>query len=92
MNSVSKHVCIDKLDDIVTEYNNTFHNKIKMKPVEIKSNTCIDSSKEINNIDSKYKIGEPIKIPKYKNFFVKIYTPNWSEEVFEIKKVKNTVP
>ena len=63
-----------------------------MKPVDIKSSTYIDSSKEINNIDPKFKIGDIVRISKYKNIFVKGYVPNMFEEVFVIKKVKNTVP
>ena len=63
-----------------------------MKPVDVKSNTYIDSSKEINNKESKFKTGDLVRISKYKNIFAKDYIPNWSEEVFLIKKVKNTVP
>ena len=63
-----------------------------MKPVDVKSNTYIDSSKEINDKDPKFKIGDIVRISKYKNIFAKGYTPNWSEEVFVIKKAKNTVP
>ena len=92
MTSVSKSVYIDKLDDIVNKCNNTYHGIIKMKPVDVKSNTYIDSSKEINNEDSKFKIGDIVRISTYKNVSAKGYTPNWSEEVFVIKKVKNTVP
>ena len=62
-----------------------------MKPDYVKSNTYIDSSKEINNKDPKFKIGVIVRISKYKNNFAKGYSPNWSEEVV-IKKVKNTVP
>ena len=82
----------DKLDDIVNEYSNTYHRTIKMKPVDVKSNTYIDSSKEINNKDPKFKIGDIVRISSYNNIFTKGYTPNWSEEVFVIKKVKNTAP
>ena len=82
---------IDKLDDIVNKYNNTYHSTIKMKPVDVKSNTYIDSSKEINDKDPKFKIGDIVRISKYKNIFAKGYVPNWSEKVFVIKKVKNTV-
>ena len=92
MTSVSKKVYIDKLDDIVNKYNNTYHNTIKMKPVDVKSNRYIESSKEINNTNSKLKIGDTVGITKYKNVFAKGYTPNYSEEVFAIKSVKNTVP
>ena len=63
-----------------------------MKPVDVKSNTYIDSSKEINDKNWKFKMGDTVRISKYKNTFAKGYTPNWSEEVFLIKKVKNTVP
>ena len=63
-----------------------------MKPVDVKSNTYIDSSKEINNKDPKFKIGDIVRISKYKNIFAKGYVPNWSEEVFVIKKLNNTVP
>ena len=91
MTSVSKNVCIDKLDDIVNKYNNTYHRTIKMKPVDVKTSTYIDSSKQINNKDSKLKIDDIVRISKYKNIFVKGYTPNWSEKVFVIKKVKNTM-
>ena len=76
MTSISKNVYIDKLDDIVNKYNNTYHSTIKMKPVDVKSNTYIDSSKEINNKDPKFKIGDFVRISKYKNIFAKGYTPN----------------
>ena len=63
-----------------------------MKPVDVNSNTCIDSGKEIiNNKDPNFKVGDNVRISKYKNIFAKGYTPNWSEEVFLIKKVKNSV-
>ena len=92
MTSVSKNVYIDKLDDIVGEYNNTYHRTIKMKPVDAKDNTYIDFKKEINDKDPKFKVGDPVKISKYKNIFAKGYTSNWSEEVFVIKKLKNAFP
>ena len=90
--SVSKNVHIDKLDDIVNKYNNTYHDAIKMKPVDVKSNIYINSSKEINDKNLKFKVGDNIRISKYKTVFAKGYTPNWPEEVFVIKNVKNTVP
>ena len=85
--SISKNVYIDKLDDIVDEYNNTYHTTIKIKPIDVKDNTYINADKEINN-----KVGDRVRISKYKNIFAKGYMPNWSEEVFIIKKVKNTIP
>ena len=78
----------DELDDIVNKYNNTYHSTIKVKPVDVKSKIYIDSSKEINNNDPKFKIGDIVRISKYKNIFAKGYTPNWSEEIFVIKKVR----
>ena len=63
-----------------------------MKRADIKSNTYINPSKEINDKNSKFKIGDIFRISKYKKIFAKGYVPNWSEEVFGIGKVKNTVP
>ena len=63
-----------------------------MKPTDVKDNTYIDFGKEVNDNDPKFKIGDHVRISKYKNIFAKGYTPNWSEEVFVIKKNKNTVP
>ena len=81
---------IDKLDDIIKKYINNYHSRVKMKPVKVKSKTYIDSSKKNSNKDPKFKIGDIVRISKYKNILVKSYTPNWSEEVFVIKKVKST--
>ena len=92
MTSISKNVYVDKLDDLVDKYSITYYSTIKMKPVDVKSNTYIDSSKEFNNKDPKLKIGDNVRISKNKNVFAKGYVPNWSEEVFVIKKIKSTVP
>ena len=92
MTSISKNVYIDNLDDIVDEYNNTYHTTIRMKPIDVKDNTYINADKEINNKDPKFKVGDHVRTSKYKNIFAKVYMPNWSEEVFVIKEVKNTVP
>ena len=92
MTSISKNVYIDKLDNIVDEYNNTYHTTIKMKPIDVEDNTYINTSKKINYKDPKFKAGDRVRILKYKNIFAKGDMPNWSEEVFVIKKVKNTVP
>ena len=91
MISVSKNVYIDKLDDIVGEYNNTYHRAIKMTPVDVENNTYIDFQKKVNDKDPKFKVGDHIITSKYKNIFAKGYTPKWSEEVFVTKRVKNTV-
>ena len=92
MTSISRNVHINKLDDIFNKYNNTNHKTVKMNSVDVKQNACINSSKEINDKDSKLKIVDIVRTSKYKNMFAKIYIPNWSEEVFVIKKYKNTVP
>ena len=82
---------INKLDDIVNEYNNRSHTTIKMKPVDVKDNTYIDFKKGVNDKDPKFEVADHVRISKYKDIFAKGYTPNWSEESFVIKKVKNTV-
>ena len=81
MTSISKNVYIDKLDEIVNKYNNAYHRTIKMTPVEVKPSTYINFSKEINDKDPKFKIGDIIRISKYGNIFEKGYVPNWSEEL-----------
>ena len=91
MTSVSKNEYIDKLDDTVNKYNNTYYRTIKMKPIDVKSNTYIDSSKETNNKNPKFKIGDIVIISKYKNMFANVYGSNQPKDVFVIKKVKNTV-
>ena len=63
-----------------------------MKPIDVKDNTYIDFKKEVNDKDPKFKVGDYVRISKYKNIFAKGYIPNWSEEVFIISKIKNTVP
>ena len=92
MTSISKNVYIDKLDDIVNEYSNTYHRTIKINPIDVKGNTFINIAKEVKDNDPKCKVGDHVRISKYKTIFVKGYTPNWSEEVFVIKEIKNTVP
>ena len=92
MTSISKNVYIDKLDDIAKEYNNKYHSWIKIKPVDVKYSTYIDVKKETNDKNPKYKVGDHVRVSKYKNIFAKGYMPNWSEEIFVIKKIKNMVP
>ena len=92
MTSISKNVYIDKLDDVVNEYKNTYHITIKMKTVDVKNNAYIGFEKEANDKDPKFKVVDHVRIFKYKNIFTKGYMPNWSEEVFIISKIKNTVP
>ena len=87
MTSISENVYIDELDDIVNEYNNAYHRKIKMKLIDVKDNTYINIGKEVSGKDSKFKIGDHVRVSKYKSTFAKAYTPNWSEEMFMITKV-----
>ena len=91
LTSVLKNVDIDKSDDIVGEYNNTYHRTTKVKRVDVKDTTYMDCKKEVNDKDLESKVGDHVRISKYKNIFTKGYTPNWSEEIFVIKNVKNTV-
>ena len=63
-----------------------------MKPIDVKDNTYINIDKKLNNKDPKFKVGDRVRISNYKNVFAKGYVPNWSEEVFVVNKIKNTVP
>ena len=90
--AISKNVYFDVLDDIVDKYNNTVYRSIKMEPTDIEDNTYIDFKKEVNDKDPKFKVGDHVKISTYKNIFAKEYMTNWSEKVFLVSKIKNTVP
>ena len=92
MIAVSKNVYFDVLDDIVDEFNNTYHTAIKMKMVDVKSDSYAEYNVNYNEKNLKSKVGDHVKILEYKTIFVKRYTPNWSEEIFVISKIKNTVP
>ena len=63
-----------------------------MKPIDVKDNTYINIDKEVNDKNAKFKVRDNVRISKYKNTFAKGYTPNWSEEIFVIKEIKNIVP
>ena len=76
MTSISQNVYMDKLDDMVNNYNNTYHITIKMKPIDVKDNTYINFDNESNSKDPKFKIGDHVRISKYENIFAKEYTPN----------------
>ena len=71
MTSISKNVYIDKLYDIVKEYNNTYLRTINMKPVDVKDNTYIDFKNEVNDKDPKFKVGDHVRISKYKIYSLK---------------------
>ena len=92
MATIGKNVYIDDLDDIVKKYNNTVHSSIKMKPKDVTDDFFVEYSEETNEKDPKFKVDDDVRISKYKNIFAKGYTPNWSEEVFVVNKVQNTVP
>ena len=92
MTAVSKNVYYDALDDIVKKYNNTWHSTIKMKPKDVGDNNFTEYVEESNKKDRKFKVGDRDRISKYKNVFPKGYVPNWSEEVFVVIEIKNTVP
>ena len=92
MTSMSKNVCIDKLADIVNEYNNTYHSTIKLKPIDVTSTTYIGFGIENKEKDLKFEVGEHVRISKYKNILAKNYAPNWSKEDFLIENSEYTVP
>ena len=92
MTAVSKNVCFGVLDAIVDEYNNTYHKTIKMKPIDVKPDSYAEYNVDSNEKSPRFKVGDHVRISKYKNIFAKGYAPNWSEEVFVISKIKNTVP
>ena len=92
MTAISKSVYVYVLDDIVNKYNNTVHKTIKMKPIDITDDSVAEYNEESNKKDPKFKVGDYVRISKYKNIFSKGYAPSWSEEAFVIDKINNTVP
>ena len=90
MMATGKNIYYDVLNDIVNEYNNTKHNTIKMKPIDIGDNKIVYID-EHNEKDSRFKVGDRVRISKFKNIFAKGYTPNWSTEIFIINKINDTV-
>ena len=92
MTAISKNVYFDVLDNIVNKYNNTVHRTIKMKPIDVTSDSYAEYNEDFNKKDPKFKVGDHVRISKYKNIFAKRYTPNLSEEVFVASKIKSTVP
>ena len=91
MTATGESVYYDVLDDVVNEYNNTKHNTIKRKPKDVKNNKRV-YIEEHNEKDSRFKVGDRVRISKFKNIFAKGYTPNWSTEIFIINKINDTVP
>ena len=91
MTASGKNVYYDVLDDLVNEYNNTKHNTIKMKPIDVRDNEGVYID-EHNGKTARYNVGDKVRISKFKNIFAKAYTPNWSTEIFIIIKINTTVP
>ena len=92
MTYIGKNIYFNVLDDIVRKYNNTVHSSIKIKPKDVSNDSFVGYVEELNKKDPKFKVGDHVRISKDKNIFAKGYTPNWSEEIFVINKVQNTVP
>ena len=93
MTAISKNVYFDMLNEIVNKYNNTVHRTIKMKPIEVTDDYYAEYNEDPSNKkDPKFKVGDHVRISKYKNVFAKGYAPNWLEEVFVFSKIRNTVP
>ena len=91
MTTTGKNVYYNVLDDVVNKYNNTKHSTIKMKPIDVKNNKRVYIDKH-NEKDSKFKVGDRVRISRYKNIFAKGYAPNWSSEIFIVDKINDTVP
>ena len=90
--AVSKDIYFDVLDDIVNKCNDTVHRTIKMKPIDVTSDSYTEYNKDSYKKDPKFKVGDHDRVSKYKNIFTKGYIPYWPEEVFVVSKIKNTVP
>ena len=92
MTATGKKVYYDVLDDLVNKYNNTKHSTIKMKPIDVKDNNERVYIDEHNDKDSRFKVGDRVRIYKFKNIFAKGYMPNWSTEIFIVDKINDMVP
>ena len=91
MTSIAKNVYFSVLDDIADKYNNTYHKTIKMKPINVEDDSFAEYNEQSNEKYPKFKVGDHVRISKFKNIFAKGYTPNWSDEIFIVKKIKNAV-
>ena len=92
MTATGQNVYYDVLDDVVNKYNNTKHSTIKMKPIDVGDNNKRVYIDEYNEKDSRFKVGDRVRISRYKNIFAKGYTPNLSKEIFIVDKINDTVP
>ena len=91
MTATGENVYYDVLDDVVNKYNNTKHSTIKMKPIDVKNNKRVYID-EHNEKYSRFKVGDRVRISRYKNIFAKGYTPNWRTQIFIVDKINDTVP
>ena len=91
MTAAGKNIYYDVLNDVVNKYNNTKHSTIKMKPIDVKNNKRVYND-EHNKEDSRFKVGDTVRISKLKNIFAKGYSPNWSTEIFIVDNINDTVP
>ena len=91
MTATGKNVYYAVLDDVVNKYNNTKHSTIKMKPIDAKNNKRVYID-EHSEKDSRFKVGDRVRISKFKNILAKGYTPKWSKEIFIVNKINDTVP
>ena len=91
MTATGENVYHDVLDDVVNKYNNTKHSTIEMKPIDVRDNKRVYID-EHNEKRSRCKVGDRVRISKFKNIFAKGYTPNWSKEIFIVDKINETVP
>ena len=92
MAATGKNVYYDVLDDIVNDNDNTKHSTIKIKPKDVGDNNKRVYIDEHNEKDSRFKVGDRVRISKFKNIFAKVYTRNWSKEIFIVDKINDTVP
>ena len=90
MTTIANNVYFNVLDDILKKYNSTFNSSIKIKPKDVTDSSFVKYVEESNKKDPKFKIGDHVRISKYKNVFAKDYTPNWNEEIFVINKIQNS--
>ena len=91
MTALWKNVYFDLLDNIVDKYNNTVHRTMKMKPIDVASDSYAEYNEDSNVTKPKFKVGDHVRISKCKKIFANGYTQNWLEEVFVISKIKDTV-
>ena len=92
MTTIGKNVYFNDLEDIVKKYNSTVYSSIRMKTKDDKDDSFVEYVEEASKNSPKFKVGDKVRISKYKNIFANGYTHNWSEEVFVVNKVQNTVP